>query len=63
MPAWTIFLATCALGVPFYLWFLVAICKEFRGARVGCLVRIQPTSHEFASEESTRDQMPRARAA
>jgi hypothetical protein len=51
------------LGVPFYLWFLVALCREGRRVRIGYWVRIRPAATEVAVIEPYCEKKRRARAA
>lgn len=51
------------LGVPFYLWFLVALCREGRRVKNGYLVRIRPAASEVATIDPYREKKRPARAA
>jgi hypothetical protein len=42
MVAWLTLASICAAAIPFYLRFLVALCKEYTFARNCYLVRIEP---------------------
>jgi len=63
MGAWVMLATVWAVGVPFYLRFLVALCKEVRRVKVCYLVRLQPTVREVSVMEPRREKALRADAA
>jgi hypothetical protein len=63
MAAWVMLATVWTVGVPFYLRFLVALCKEFRHVKMCYLVRIQPTVSEVPLIEKKQEKMLGARAA
>ena len=63
MAARIMLTAVLAVGVPFDLGFLVAICKELRRVRIGYLVRLQPAAGEASVIELKQERKRHARAA
>jgi hypothetical protein len=59
---WLVFTAVCAMGVAFYLRFLMALCKEGLHTRICYQVRLQPgTREEWMGEvERKETRFPRA---
>jgi hypothetical protein len=60
---WFILTAICAVGVSFYLRYLVALCKECHFTRVCCLVRLVPKAHHGLMAEAVRGETISRRAA
>jgi hypothetical protein len=60
---WFILTAICAVGVSFYLRYLVALCKECRFTRIRYLVRLEPKAHEGLMSEVARGETISRRAA
>jgi len=60
---WVVLVTVCAAAVPFYLRFLVALCKECRYTRICYLVRIEPRAAEELLAESDREESRSERAA
>lgn len=60
---WFILTAICAVGVSFYLRYLVALCKECRVTRVCYLIRMEPKGHEGLMSEAGRGETISRRAA
>lgn len=63
LAMWVVFATVCAVAVPFYVRFLVAMCREYRYARISYLVRIEPTAHEESVAVPTRRETMSERAA
>jgi len=63
MMVWAGLATVWAVGVPFYLRFLVALFGELRRVRVGYLVRIQPATSEIPLVELGQKKTLHARAA
>jgi hypothetical protein len=62
VAVWAMLATIWAVGVPFYLRFLVALCQELRRVKVCYLVRIEPTASGVPVIELRRKPL-RARAA
>jgi hypothetical protein len=62
MIAWGLIFTVCT-ALPFYLRFLIAICKECWHARICYLVRIEPTENRMPVVEAKRKPVMTARAA
>ena len=62
MVAWVTLASICAAAIPFYLRFLVALCKECRFARI-CHVRIEPADDESSIREMSHQDELSVRAA
>ncbi|MGB6473744.1 MAG: hypothetical protein WBF04_06645 [Candidatus Sulfotelmatobacter sp.] len=60
---WFVLTAICAMGILFYLRFLVALCKEYRFMRIGYLVRLEPTARQESMYEKARAEIGSRRAA
>jgi hypothetical protein len=60
---WFILTAICAVGVSFYLRFLVALCKEWRFTRICYLTRLEPKAHERLMSEAVQEEKMSRRAA
>jgi hypothetical protein len=60
---WFILTAICAVGVSFYLRYLVALCKECRLTRIRYLLRLEPKAHEGLMSEAVRGETVSRRAA
>jgi uncharacterized protein (UPF0179 family) len=60
---WFILTAICAVGVSFYLRYLVALCKECRFTRICYLVRLEPTVHDESMSEKVGGETMSRRAA
>jgi hypothetical protein len=60
---WFVLTAVCAVGVLFYLRFLIALCKECRFTRISYLVRLEPTVREESISETARGEPMSRRAA
>lgn len=60
---WFILTAICAVGVSFYLRYLVALCKEFRFTRICYLVCMEPKAHEGLMSEAAHGETVSRRAA
>lgn len=60
---WFILTAICAVGVSFYLRYLVALCKECRFTRICYLVRLEPKAHEGLMSEALHRETISRRAA
>jgi hypothetical protein len=60
---WFILTAICAVGVSFYLRFLVALCEECRFTRIFHLVSLEPKAHEGLISEAARGETISRRAA
>jgi hypothetical protein len=58
-----VFVTICAVAIPFYLRFLVAVFKECRYARICYLLRIEPTTHGEPVVEGMREESVSERAA
>jgi hypothetical protein len=63
MAVWVFLVTVCAVAIPFYLRFLVALCQEFRFARIGLLVRVKPTANDDSMVESATGETTSPRAA
>lgn len=60
---WFVMTAICALGILFYLRFLVALCKEYRFTRICYLVCLEPKAPEGSMSEAVRGESISRRAA
>jgi hypothetical protein len=60
---WFVLTAVCAMGVSFYLWFLVAMFKACLYTRICHLVRLEPATHEEPIGEAVRKETILRRAA
>ena len=58
-----VFATLSVVGVAFYLWFIVALCKERRYAWICYLLRMQPTAGEVSPIRPNRVPSRTARAA
>jgi hypothetical protein len=63
MAVWLLFTAVCAMGVAFYLRFLIALCKEVFHTRICYLVLLQPSTREERMSEVERKETRFPRAA
>jgi hypothetical protein len=55
--------SVCAVAIPFYVRFVVAMCTECRFAWIGYLVRIEPTANEPSVVEIRHEDELSSRAA
>jgi len=60
---WFILTAICAVGVSFYLRYLVALCKECRFTRICYLVRLEPKAHQGSMSDAVSGEAISRRAA
>jgi hypothetical protein len=55
MAAWMTLIVICAVAVPFYLRFVVALCREYRRLRQTPSERIELVKRETYESESRRE--------
>jgi hypothetical protein len=58
-----VLIAVCAVGVAFYLRFLIALCKEVFRTRICYLLRLEPDALKELNVEAERQETMLRRAA